>query len=215
MRVDEMTLDQAPEPPAADGAESPSTAPKPLWRSPWARLGIFAVLLLVVVIVARVNGWTDSFSLEGLRSGMQAAGTWGIVFLVVAMAVGNLLQIPGFVFVAAAVAVYGKLNGGLIGYAGALCALSFSFMTVRLIGGKALQTIQKPLMRKVLAHLDKRPIMTVGLLRWLFFISPPLNYALALSNLSLRKYLVGSALGVLAPMMVVVLATDCALTWVV
>lgn len=215
MCVGEITVDSVPEQPAVSDESPTSPERKPLWRSPWARLGVFALVLAAIIIVARVNGWTERFSLDSLRTSMQAAGAWGIVFFVVAMAVGNVLQIPGFVFVAAAVAVYGRLNGGLIGYGAALCTLAFSFLTVRLIGGKALQTIEKPLMRKVLGHLDKRPILTVGLLRWLFFLSPPLNYALALSNLSLRKYLIGSALGVLAPMLVVVLATDWALTWLV
>ncbi len=48
-------------------------------------------------------------------------------------------------------------------------------------------------------RLDERPITTVLLLRTVFWLAPPLNYALALSSVRFRHYLIGSAAGLVAP----------------
>ena len=53
----------------------------------------------------------------------------------------------------------------------------------------------------MMANLDRRPITTVVILRTLLFISPALNYALALSSLQFRHYLIGSVLGVIGPLL--------------
>ena len=51
----------------------------------------------------------------------------------------------------------------------------------------------------MLARLDERPVTTVIVLRTLLWLAPPLNYALALSSIRFRHYLIGSALGLLLP----------------
>jgi uncharacterized membrane protein YdjX (TVP38/TMEM64 family) len=47
--------------------------------------------------------------------------------------------------------------------------------------------------------LDDHPIRTVFLLRLVFWMSPPLNYGLAMTEIRLRDYLVGSGAGLVAP----------------
>ena len=49
---------------------------------------------------------------------------------------------------------------------------------------------------------------TVLLLRLVLWMAPELNYALALSNVGYRPYLVGSALGLVAPIGGTVLLFD-------
>jgi uncharacterized membrane protein YdjX (TVP38/TMEM64 family) len=107
--------------------------------------------------------------------------------------------VPGLVFVAAAVLVWGRIAGAALAYGGALVAVSFSFAVVRAIGGQPLGELKQKWVRATLAQLDKRPIRTVALLRLVLWIAPALNYALALSPIRYREYVIGSAIGLVLP----------------
>ena len=134
-----------------------------------------------------------------------SAGAWGALLLIVAFALGELLHIPGMVFVFAAVLAYGQLWGGVVGYLGAVVSVCFSFGVVRGVGGQALDGIKKPWVKKILSNLDTRPLRTVVVLRIVLWMSPQLNYALALTGISFRNYLLGSAFGLIWPIVIMAL----------
>jgi uncharacterized membrane protein YdjX (TVP38/TMEM64 family) len=164
------------------------------------RVALLALLLAAVWFAADRAGLRDSMSAEGLRVMMADAGMLGVVSYLFAFAAGQLVQLPGLAFVLAARVAYGPFVGFLVGYVGALVAVSVSFVVVRAIGGRALAEIKWSWARKMLARLDDRPIMTIVILRTLFMLSPPLNYALAMSSTRFRHYLLGSALGLILPL---------------
>jgi uncharacterized membrane protein YdjX (TVP38/TMEM64 family) len=110
------------------------------------------------------------------------------------------------VFVAAAALAYGPVYGAVLAYAGALASVSVTFAFVRGVGGKPLATVRWPFARRLLAHLDRRPVLTIALLRLVLWISPPISYALALSGVRFRSYLAGSALGLAIPVPVIAFA---------
>jgi uncharacterized membrane protein YdjX (TVP38/TMEM64 family) len=60
----------------------------------------------------------------------------------------------------------------------------------------------------LLGRLDAHPVRVVALLRVVLIHSPQLNYALALSSLRYRDYLLGSALGLVLPVAVEVLLVE-------
>ena len=86
--------------------------------------------------------------------------------------------------------------------------MTLSFYVVRLIGGQPLGDIKRPLARRILARLDEHPLQTVAILRFFFWMAPPLNYALAMSKVRYRHYLLGSAIGLAIPIPLVVLFFD-------
>lgn len=131
---------------------------------------------------------------------MQSAGVWGWLLYIAVFAAGEFLHVPGLVFVAAAILIYGKLAGFALAYLGAIISVSFSFALVRRIGGTPLQQSNSPWLRRALAQLDQRPIRTVFTLRLLLWLAPPLNYVLALAPLKFSHYLIGSAFGLLPPL---------------
>ena len=57
-------------------------------------------------------------------------------------------------------------------------------------------------MRRVLSHLDERPIRSVFLLRTVFIMAPGVNYGLAITKVKFRDYLIGSAFGLIVPIAV-------------
>jgi uncharacterized membrane protein YdjX (TVP38/TMEM64 family) len=181
--------------------------------SPKTRLILVGLLLAALFVIAKVTGITEHVTVASLREWMAAAGAWGVVLFVVVFLVGELLQVPGLIFVAAAVLSYGQVEGGVLSYLTAILSVGFSFVVVRTVGGKALGGLDKPWIQKVLARLDDRPIATIAILRVVLIMSPPLNYALALTRVKLSTYMIGSAIGLIPPILAFVVFFEQALAF--
>lgn len=116
-------------------------------------------------------------------------------------AVGLLFHVPGVLFILAARSIWGPELGFLLSYLGALFSCQFAVTVVRLgvrttIEGRLDETtIKLPLARRVFSKLNDSPVLTVAGLRSLMFCSPPLNYALGFTRLSLSSHFVGTAIG--------------------
>jgi len=182
-------------------------------RSQWLRIGALILLMTGLYAVGRATGLTEDLSTERVRALMHVAGVWGFAAFVALFAVGELLHIPGLVFVGAAVLAYGRFGGGAASFVGALVSLTVTFIVVRAVGGKPLKHIRRPLMARMLAQLDEKPVRTVALLRLIFWMGPMLNYGLALSSVRYRDYLLGSAIGLMMPIAVAVMVFDWVLPW--
>ncbi|OIQ80655.1 SNARE associated golgi protein [mine drainage metagenome] len=93
----------------------------------------------------------------------------------------------------------GQTWGGVATYVAASVSCVITFLTIRGIGGNALRQLDSALARSIFRRLDAHPIAGVALLRVLFQTVPALNYALALSGVGFRNYLVGTLLGLPLP----------------
>ena len=180
---------------------------------PWRRLALLGGLLLTLWLLGWATGWSDALTLESVPELVRSAGAWGALIFVLIFCAGELIHVPGVVFILAAMVIWGPVQGGVVGYIGAVASVVSSFVLVRAVGGKALTEIPNRWMARALAALDRRPVLTIALLRTVFWISPPLNYALALSDVRLRSYLVGSALGLLTPVAVTAAGFDFVRAW--
>ena len=169
---------------------------------------LFAVVLGTLWLVADAIGLREALSPESIQELAVGAGCVGILAYLGAFSVGSLIQVPGIAFLVAARVAYGPALGFLLAYLGALAAITLSFVVVRAIGGQALGEVRWKPMRKMLAKLDERPVRTVVVLRTALMLSPPLNYALAMSRVRFRDYFVGSAIGLAAPVAVWVFLSD-------
>ena len=177
-------------------------APPP--RRSWLpRLRLAAIVLLFAggYAIARATGVLDNLDADAIRESVASAGPWGVLLYVAIYAGGELLHVPGMAFVAAAILLWGQTAGFAIALVASVISVCVSFVVVRTIGGKPLGSVDRPLMRKMLDRLHARPIVTIALLRSVFWMSPPLNYALALTNIRFRDYLIGSAIGLVVPVL--------------
>jgi uncharacterized membrane protein YdjX (TVP38/TMEM64 family) len=163
------------------------------------RLLFLKLQVLGLWIAAWVTGVTGRFNSESLKGVMTDRGLWGVVAFVAVFSAGQLLRVPSTVFVAAAVAVYGRNSGILVAWLGALVSATASFSVVRIFAGQPLADVEQPLVRSLLRRIDTRPVLAVALLRLIFQTAPPLNYALPMTAVQWRDHLVGSALGLPAP----------------
>ena len=160
-----------------------------------AIIAFFAVLFLIV----EISGLRAQLSPETIRALFAQHTLIGLVLFCVAFSVGNLLYVPGWVFLVGAVFALGKEWGGVATFIAGLCSSTLSFYVIRYFGGTALRSVNHRWADKLFQHLDKRPIVSVAALRLLFQTLPALTYALALANIRFRHYFVGTFLGLPIP----------------
>ena len=180
--------------------------PPILWR--YRRLILLLAFALVLLLLYRASGLHEEFSLDYLRAELTDNRLRGLLLFVGLFALGNLLHIPGLLFLAAAVLAMGKLWGGLTTYAAALFSCGFTFLIVRAVGGNGLRLLNNKMTRAIFSHLDQRPATSVFLLRHAFITSPTLNYSLALSGIGFGPYMLGTALGLPIPLLLCCLLFD-------
>lgn len=162
---------------------------------------LFAVMVFVAVLLVAVEtmGLRQDFSLAYLRETLSERKWEGIFLFVLLFALGNLVHIPGLVFLAASVLVLGKWAGGLATYLAATVSCAVTFLSVRWVGGDVARHMHGKLARRLVDHLHAHPIRNVMVLRTLFQTLAALNYTLALSGIGFRKYMLGTLLGLPLP----------------
>lgn len=179
----------------------------------WPRLVLLALVLGGIFLLGHVTGATEYFTRAQIRAFMEDLGVSGFLLYLALFAVGELVHIPGIVFVLAALLAYGRVLGAAAGYAGGLVSVAVAFVVVRRVGGQLLTDVKRPLLRRVIDRLQSHPISTIAALRAVLWFAPIVNVVLAMSPVRFRDYLVGSAIGLLVPITVLTLAFEWALTF--
>ena len=80
--------------------------------------GLFAFFLLFAIF--ELSGVRDHFNLEFIRDLILHHRLSGLALFVVLFSLGNLIQIPGWIFLAAAVLTLGRMWGGIVTYVAAV-----------------------------------------------------------------------------------------------
>ncbi len=172
------------------------------------RLALLISILVTLFLVGRYTGVAENFDAESIRELVRGAGAWGWALYIATFAGGEFIHIPGMVFVLAGILIYGQVIGFGLAWMASVVSVCFSFVVVRRLGGTPLGNVEKPWVKRILGRLNAQPIRTVVVLRLVLWLAPPLNYALALTNVRFRDYLIGSALGLIAPVAGVAILFD-------
>ena len=163
------------------------------------RLFIVALFLILLFAVFELSGLRQHFNLDFLRQQIVQHQLLGLGLFVLLFSLGNLIQIPGWIFLAAAVLALGRIGGGLATYVAASVSCALTFFLIRFVGGDALRQLENQTVNKILRHLDDHPVRSTFIARTLFQTAPPLNYALALSGVKFNHYMLGTLLGLPLP----------------
>ena len=174
----------------------------------YIRLAAVVAFLALLFLVFEVTGLREHFSLAFLRQQIEANLVTGLAIFVLLFCLGNLIQIPGWVFLASAVLALGKFWGGIVTYIAAVTSCLATYFIVGAIGGNALRQLDSRVADRIFRQLDSRPVLSVFLLRTIFQTVPALNYALALSAIRFRDYAIGTLLGLPIPIAVYCIAFD-------
>ncbi len=158
-------------------------------------LAFFAFLYLVV----EGTGLREHLSPSFVKTLFIQYPVWGILIFCAVFTIGNLLYVPGWIFLVGAVFALGKEWGGGATLMAAMCSSVISYYLIRAVGGSALRNFNHRWADKIFAHLDERPILSVAVLRLIFQTLPAVNYALALADVRFRHYFLGTLMGLPLP----------------
>jgi uncharacterized membrane protein YdjX (TVP38/TMEM64 family) len=183
------------------------------WIRTYGRLLAVVAFGAVLLLAFRLSGLGEHFELATLQRSIAGHPLDGLLFFIALFSLGNLLLIPGWVFLASAVYVFGAPLGGLATYAAACVSCVVTFGVIRLLGGDALRRLTNPLALRIFRRLDTAPLRSVVSLRMLFQTLPALNGALALSGIRFRHYLLGTLLGLPLPIAIYVVFFDQLAMW--
>lgn len=189
-------------------AESEAASSKSSSLKTFLRLGVLVGLIVGAILAVRSTGMGPREILAWVQDVMTSAGALGIVAFIVIFSLGELAHVPGLVFVSAAALAFGPVLGAIVGYVGAFVSVCVSFWVVRSIGGQLLAKIERPSFKKILDRLESQPIRVTIILRLVLWMAPPLNYALAMSKMRFRDYAIGSAIGLIIPIVLAVTFLD-------
>jgi uncharacterized membrane protein YdjX (TVP38/TMEM64 family) len=173
-----------------------------------ARLVLLLLFLAGLFALGKWSGLNEGLTLKGVREQVLEAGPWGALVLVLLFVIGLLMQVPGMVFVVAGFLVYDPLRGVSLAFGGSMVALTVSFFVVRRIGGQPFRRIRSRWVQRVLSHLEKRPLLSVALLRLVLQLNPVVNSALALSGIRYRDYILGSLIGFTPTILILAFLAD-------
>ncbi len=101
-----------------------------------------------------MSGLRGHLNLDFIRQKILDNQFTGLLIFVLLFSLGNLMQIPGIVFLAAAVLALGQLYGGVATYIAAVISCVVIFVVIRAIGGNALRELDNKFAVKILARLN-------------------------------------------------------------
>ena len=167
------------------------------------RLSLLIAVMFGLVALAKYTPLGVYFDLDVLQSMVQKAGNWGVLLYLLIFLLGTLMNVPGAVFVIFAVLTYGWGLGVILAYCGAVGSALINFWVARFLGGQSLSAIQNKRLQKALHRIETHPIQTVCWLRVFMLLSPLINYALALTPIKSRQFLLANSIAMIFPMLVI------------
>lgn len=171
-------------------------------------LQIGVLVIATIILVVAVHAYAPDIQPAQIAKSLRDAGSVGFFLYIGGFLAGELLHIPGIVFIAAGVMVYGKWKGWLLAVITAPLSCVVSFVVVRWLGGQPLSEVSSHWMKQIMSNLEDRPLRTVFILRLVTFLAPGANYALALTSISFKDFLIASAAGLFIPITCVVILLE-------
>ena len=155
---------------------------------------MLALVTWLLMMAGRYTPLAEYFSFDGLSKVILDTGGFGILLFILAYTVGTLMNVPGIVFLFIIFMIYPGTDGMLIGGLATIVAMVVHFIFVRFMAGEALSEIKQPFIVKMMRKMTEQPVRTTVILRLILFVSPPVNFALALSSIRFRHFVIGSLL---------------------
>ena len=167
---------------------------KPVWR-----ILLILALAIILLLTGKFTSLGAWFNLENISQTIKSAGPWGFLLFNILFILGSLMHIPAMLFILVAILIYGHVEGALFGYFGVVIAMTANYFIIRTLGNKVLHEISNERLQHMLLRLQRQPLLTIILIRLVFWAAPVVNYALAMTSVNTRYYILGSAIGIILP----------------
>lgn len=165
------------------------------------------VISLLLVGAGVLTARTLGLDANAVRGALATLGPWAWPAYLLVFVVGVLLHLPGVAFIVAAPLLFGVGPGLGLAYTGSVLSASAGFRVARRVVPALKPAEERSLLDRTLEHVEDHPVRAIALLRAVMVLSPPLQVALAWAPIRQRDHLLGSMLGLLPPVLVLVLGT--------
>lgn len=193
-------------------APSPPRRRRSLSLRGWLRL-LVGGLVLGVAAWAWHTGALAGLTLEGLRTGVAGAGPWGPFAYLAAFTALQPFGVSAHLFLVVAGLAWPPQLALPLGYAGMMGAALSAFGLARWMGKEAIQARMPGWLEAWDARLERGGLRTVILIRLLFFTTFPVQLMLAVSRVRFRDYVLGTAIGNLPVLVVIIVFADRVASW--
>ncbi|MDH3728456.1 MAG: VTT domain-containing protein [Myxococcales bacterium] len=170
--------------------EASSTA----WRN--ARLIVLATIIVSLAALFYASRGYEDFDPATVRAWVQGRGAWGGLLFVAAYSCLQPLGARAIFFLLSAPLIWSPIDAFLLSWAGAVGTAVVSFMIARFVARDWVQRRMPRGLHRFDDRLYTHGFRTVLLLRLMFYTTPALQYALGVSRVALRPFLLGTVLGV-------------------
>lgn len=178
----------------------------------WWRIALLVAIVGSLWVIGWATGLHEVVTVDEIRRHVAEGGAWSILIFTALFCLGQVAQISGHAFIAAAVLVWGWWQGAVVSIAAASLGAIVNFAFSRTVGGDARVVMNERLLR-VLARLDAAPIRTMIVARLVFMTAPPLSSALALSGVRHRDHAVATVIGLVPSVLISAYAWGFGLDW--
>ncbi len=163
--------------------------------------GSLLKIALVAVVVSLIAWFYTSESYEevdpqAMRVWIRNAGVWGGVLFVVAYSCLQPFGVNGLLFLLSAPLIWSPTDAFLLNWIGTVGTGVFSFLVARFIARDWVQKRLPQRVRRFDDRLHTRGLVTVLLLRLVFYTTPTVQYALGVSRVKIGPLMLGTILGV-------------------
>ena len=123
-------------------------AEQPSQRTRWLRIVALVLLTGAAYLALRMTGALDRIDVPGVRAAVLEAGVWGVGLFALVFALGELIHVPGMIFVGAGILAYGPLWGFGVSLLAAIFSVCVSFVLVRAVGGQLLAEVVQTMIER-------------------------------------------------------------------
>lgn len=183
--------------------DRPPARPKDEPSQMKTRIALVA-LVIVVMVTAHQLGILEQFAEPArVKQTLVALGPWGYVAFVGAYAMLQPFGMPGTVFVMAAPLIWPWPTAFALSMTGTMAASVVGFSFSRFVARDWIAQRIPERFRRYEEALERRAFATVVLLRFVFWMPPPLHAFFGVSRVSFSTHFWGSLVGYAVPLFLV------------
>ncbi|OOG27559.1 phospholipase [Thioalkalivibrio denitrificans] len=173
-------------------------------------LSVIAALLVLAAfwaIVMHEGDWQPAHIQA--RAGQLAEGPWLHWLVFAGVVLGQQVAIPQILLVPVAVILLGPWWGLAVGYFGTLAGAVIGYLIGRYVGRRPVRRLSGPRMRRLSRAIARRGVVSMIVVNMLPIVSQALiNLAAGTTHIRFRDFLLGTAVGIVPPTVIVVAATQ-------
>ncbi|MEN8184526.1 MAG: VTT domain-containing protein, partial [Myxococcota bacterium] len=168
------------------------------------RLALGIAVLGILAALLALGGLDLLRDPERVAALYTETGPWGPLVFLLLFTFLEPVGVPGVLFFVPAALVWPPAQAFLLTWLGALGAAAFGFAFARWLARDWVADRLPARFRRIDERIGERPLVSVILVRLLFFLAPPAHWVLGLSRVGFGPYLLGSAIGYLPGIALVV-----------